>query len=89
MLPMIATMTEVERARDAVAQVRAELKERGTESGPISAVPVGALAYVVYHVEQGGLEIGVEAGYFGVVPIRRQQVLGQIVGAVRSANAAR
>ena len=36
MLPMVATMTEVERARDAVAQVRAELKERGTESGPIS-----------------------------------------------------
>lgn len=36
MLPMIATLSEVERAREAVAQVRAELKERGTEAGPVS-----------------------------------------------------
>ena len=36
MLPMIATLPEVERAREAVAQVRAELKERGRETGPVS-----------------------------------------------------
>lgn len=36
MLPMIATLPEIEQAREAVAQVRAELKERGTETGPVS-----------------------------------------------------
>ena len=36
MLPMIATISEVERAREAIVQVRAELKERGAETGPIS-----------------------------------------------------
>lgn len=36
MLPMITTLPEVERAREAIAQVRAELKERGAQAGPVS-----------------------------------------------------
>lgn len=36
MLPMIATLPEVELAREAVAQVRAELEERGAAAGPVS-----------------------------------------------------
>lgn len=36
MLPMIATLPEIERAKEAVGQVRAELKGRGMESGPVS-----------------------------------------------------
>ena len=36
MLPMIATISEVELTRESIAQVRAELKERGAETGPIS-----------------------------------------------------
>lgn len=36
MLPMVATLSEVELAREAVAQVRAALKERGAETGPVT-----------------------------------------------------
>ena len=36
MLPMITTISEVERAREAIVQVRADLKERGIETGPVS-----------------------------------------------------
>ena len=36
MLPMIATISEVELTRESIAQVRAELKERGAETRPIS-----------------------------------------------------
>lgn len=36
MLPMVATISEVEQAREAIAQVRAELEERGAAAGPVS-----------------------------------------------------
>lgn len=36
MLPMITTLSEIERAREAVARVREELKGRRVETGPVS-----------------------------------------------------
>ncbi len=47
----------------------------------LDALFMGTAADMLHHPEKGRLEIGVEGGHLGVVPVRRKEILGLVGGA--------